>query len=177
MKTRVQELRERDGRVLRRALGVAALLHLAAFVLWPGYRVESPPSDPGARMKAVHGVAGTPTYVSVLFGPPDILEADGTVSSEPPERVLAADRILRLPTECDDLKLPGRTPVTGRVRVRVGTAGLAKATGLARSTGDPCADEVLATVADALRYLWLPSERFPAPVDLIQPVTLNLVSS
>ena len=39
--------------------------------------------------------------------------------------------------------------------------------------GDACGDQVIETVAGDLLYHWLPSERFPAPVDLIQPVTLT----
>ena len=41
-----------------------------------------------------------------------------------------------------------------------------------QSTGDACADEVLSRVAGDLWYRWLPSEEFPAPVDLVQPITL-----
>jgi hypothetical protein len=176
MKTRAQELRERDRRVLRWSLGAAVLIHVAAFVLWPGFRVEDLP-DAGEDMKAMHGVEGTPTYVDVVFGPPRIFGPDGTVATEPPTRVLAAERILRLPTECDNLEEPGRTPVEGQVRLKVVASGRTAVAGLEQSTGDACADEVLFTVAQALLYRWLPNDRFPAPVDLIQPVTLTSASS
>ena len=45
--------------------------------------------------------------------------------------------------------------------------------GIEESTGDECADQVILTLANDLFYRWIPSERFPAPVDLIQPVTLT----
>lgn len=47
-----------------------------------------------------------------------------------------------------------------------------RTTKLTRSTGDRCGDEILTEMADALVYHWLPTERFPAPVDLLQPVTV-----
>jgi hypothetical protein len=115
---------------------------------------------------------GTVVYVDVLFGPPEISLPDGTTSLEPPERVLAADRILQLPTSCGHLVEEERTPVEGRVRLGVSSSGQTQIREVVRGTGDPCADEVMIAVADALEYRWLPNERYPPPVDLVQPVTL-----
>ncbi len=154
------------------SFGLAALLHIAVFVLWPGFRIELLPGSDG-RGETVSEAEGSPTFVDVFFGPPDIFEIDGTLSREPPERVLEADRVLQLPTECATLSQEGRTPAYGRVRLRVRPSGRADVIGIAQSTGDECGDDVIETVAGDLLYHWLPSERFPAPVDLIQPVTLT----
>ena len=39
------------------------------------------------------------------------------------------------------------------------------------STGSACGDATLARVAGDLWYRWLPSEEFPAPVDVVQPLS------
>jgi hypothetical protein len=171
-RSRSAELREKNRRVFAWSLGLAALIHIAVFVLWPGFRVE-PLAGSGGQDQAVSEAEGGLTFVDVFFGPPDIFEVDGMLSREPPDRVLEADRVLQLPTECATLGQEGRTPAYGRVRVRVRPSGRADVVGIAESTGDECGDEVIRTVAGDLLYHWLPSERFPAPVDLIQPVTLT----
>ena len=154
------------------SLCLAALIHVAAFVLWPGFRIELLPGLDGMGETASEAEGGL-TFVDVFFGPPDIFEVDGMLSREPPERVLEADRVLELPTECATLTQEGRTPAYGRVRLQVRPSGRADVVGLVESTGDECGDDVIKTVAGDLLYHWLPSERFPAPVDLIQPVTLT----
>jgi len=42
-----------------------------------------------------------------------------------------------------------------------------------RSSGIRCADDLLERVAGDLLYHWLPSEDFPAPVELTQPMRLS----
>lgn len=170
-RTRSEELRERNRRVLLWSLGVASVLHVAAFVLWPEYTVE-PLTAPDAKLETLGDTGGIALYVEVTFGPPEIFERDGTISVDSPRRQLEAARVLRLPQECARLTDPEALPYRGSVRLGLGTEGRAEAGGIVASTGDACADQVIRTVADALWYRWLPNERFPAPVDLIQPVTL-----
>lgn len=167
MKTRAGERRRGERRVLLWSLLAAATLHVAAFLLWPAMAVEPLPG-----VQAGIDLHGAAVYVDVLFGPPDIFEADGSLSEEPPERVLEVDRILSLRTGCPTLTRQGRPPAHGSARLRIGASGDAELRGVHESTGDACADEVLAVTAGALKYHWLPSARFPSPVDLIQPVTL-----
>jgi hypothetical protein len=166
--SRSAELRQRHRRVSRWSLGIAVLLHVLVFMFWPGLRVESPDvSDPESRVG--EPAQGRPTYVEATFGPPDIFEADGTLSRQ--DRELEADHILLLPPGCVVLSEDARPPA-GRVRLRVWKSGRTDVVELAESTGSECGDEVITALADALWYRWLPNERYPAPVDLIQPVTL-----
>lgn len=124
-------------------------------------------------IQTVGGIDGLAVAVDVCFGPPMILEADVSVSLEPPGRVLQADRLLGLPTECDVLLEPDRTPARGLVRLQVVASGHTVVGGIEESTERECADEVLLTVANDLLYRWIPNDRFPAPVDLFRPVTLT----
>jgi len=163
MKTRTGEIRKDQRRVLLWSLFIASALHVAVFLAWPTMTVKLPPQ---ARS---HDAS---VYVDVLFGPPGILGADGSISREPLERFLGVDRILNLKTECQTLTLQGETLARGSVYLRVGKSGHAGFQRIHESTGHECADQVIAGAAAALRYDWLPNERFPAPVDLIQPVTV-----
>lgn len=173
MRSRSAELRKRERRVLAWSLVAAAALHVAVFVLWRGYRVE--PLTGSSDMRVGSGqTTGTAVYVEVVFGAPVILGPDGSRFPEPPERMLEAARVLRLPPECAGLGGDGALPVDGRVRLRVNARGRAEVLETLDSTGDACGDEVVRTVSDALWYRWLPSERFPAPVDVLQPVRLVL---
>ena len=43
-----------------------------------------------------------------------------------------------------------------------------------RSSGSYCWDRALASIAGDLWYRWLPTELFPAPIRLYQPVSLSL---
>ena len=171
MKTRSAQLLGTHRRVLAWSLGIAVVLHLALFFLTPQFDVKPLPGSEAQR-QAENGGASVLMFVDVLFGPPAIYTGDGTLSSEPPDRVLEAQRMLPLPTECASLDYDWRTPARARVRLRVRASGRATVVELTESTGDPCGDEVITKMADALRYRWLPDERFPAPVDLIQPVTI-----
>lgn len=168
---RTDELRKRDRRVLRWSLGVAAALHVAVFVLFPAFRVEVL-STPDLELDTV-GVAGVANAtVEVLFGPTIVRLADGSGWEAPSDRVLSADRDVRLPEECLHLAGEERPPMTGRVGLRIKASGRVDVMGLASGTGDPCADGVLSEVAGALWYHWLPNDRAPAPVLVEQPVTL-----
>ncbi len=170
MSRRHERIRQRERRVLAWSLALAAFAHLAVLVWWPGIRFAFETDD---DIRLAGPSEGTPVFVDLLFGPTEIVGPDGGTFHEPPEHVLAADRVLRLPTECTALAEEGRTPTSGRVRLSIDTNGYTELRGLVGSTGDPCGDEVITAAADALRYRWLPNDRFPAPVDVIQPVTLT----
>ena len=165
MKTRSAELRNRERKIFAWSLAAAVVIHLVVVWLSPEFEIEvlAENDEDGS------GGTGIPTFVDVLFGPPEISESDGTVSREPADRVLQVDHILGLETECAALN---QTPAHGRVRLRVNAIGHVSVMELTDGTQDECVNEVMTTVADALWYRWLPSGRFPAPVDLIQPITL-----
>ncbi len=172
MSTRGDELRKKQNKILAWSLAFAAVFHAALFLLWPTMTVEPLPVTDTPILAAVP-IVGPALMVDVHFGPPRIFESDGAVSVEPPERVLETSRILSVPTGCQNLVGQGRTPARGRVRLRVVASGHTLVDGIEESTGDKCADQVILTLANDLLYRWIPSERFPAPVDLIQPVTLT----
>ena len=173
MTTRSEVLRKRNRKVLAWSMAIAVVVHVAAFLLVPSFGGELRMADSPPGGEEVNLMIRNPTFVDVTFGPPDIFDADGAVWKEPADRVLQADRILSLPTQCEALSREGRVPALGRVRLRVNASGRVNVMGLAEGTGDPCADEVITTVAADLWYRWLPNERFAAPVDLIQPITLE----
>jgi len=171
MRSRAAELRERHRRVFRISLGAAILIHVAVFALWPAFRTEPfPGSD--REPQADGGGDGEPVYVQLLFGPPEIFERNGQLFRE--TRRLEADHVLPLPLECVAPGRELRLPARGRLQLRVWKSGRADVTELVESSGSECGDAVITAGADALHYHWLPNERFPAPVELIQPVTLLL---
>ena len=172
MSNRTTELRRRERRILIWSLTAAVGFHVLLFVFWPAWKVEPFPFSE-FEPRSGSGDRGPAVYVDVTFGPPEISAEDGSVSVEPPHRVLRATRILGVPTNCVALSQEGVTPAEGRVRLRVFYDGHAEVLEMTKSSGNDCADEVITAAADALRYHWLPSERFPAPVDLIQPVILT----
>ena len=169
MKSRADELRKQHRTVLAWALAAAAALHVGFFLLLPGLRTEAT-WNANAHLEGVDATGGDP--VDVRFGPPAITASDGAVVQEPPERRLQIVRLMRLPANCDVLRRLGSTLVRGSVRLRVDPGGYAKGVGLAESTGHTCADQMIMRLAGDLQYHWLPNERFPAPVELVQPVTL-----
>ena len=172
MQTRAQQLRARDRKVLAWSLGVAAVLHVLAFWLLPGIQAQ-PVNAPDVELRRTpNAKGGERALVAVLFGPPSITEQGGGVWTEPSDRVLKAARLVSLPRECITLVGQDRTPIHGRVHLQVDAGGLAANATMAESTGDACGDKVLALLAGDLWYHWLPTKRFPAPVDLVQPVTL-----
>lgn len=172
--TRARELRRRHRKILGWSLGVAAVAHVAVLFLTPPFEtVPLPGSGPGPERADSSGAVSA--EVDILFGPPVIWTHDGALWLEPPERHLEARRGVQLPALCAGLARPARPPLRGRVRLRVASTGRAEVMRLAESSGDLCADQVLTDVANSLLYRWLPNERFPAPVELLQPVTLTAV--
>lgn len=170
-----EELRAWNRKVFAWSYAIAALV-LGALFLWsPTYRV-GPLKSAEVQGGAAEPTAMTPMFVRISFGPPDIFLEDGTVSREPEDRVLEVDRVVELPTECEDAYREESLPASGEVRLRVPSSGRAEVVEVSRSAGDACGDRLITTVADALRYHWLPDERFPAPVELLQPVTVWEVS-
>lgn len=177
IRTRSAELRARNRTVYFWSFTVAALAYVVVLFVWaPTFEIESLDGTPIQQRSTVQ-FAESPTFVEVLFGPPEISGADGTVWQEPGERVLEIGRLLELPPECSASLASGqvREPAFGFVRLRVLVDGHVDVDSveLTQSTGDACGDRVIAAVADALWYHWLPNERFPAPVDLIQPIMLE----
>lgn len=171
MGTRSEQLRRRHRKILAGSLAGAALLHLAVFLLMPEFRAD-PLFGSDAERDTVSVVGLANASVEILFGPPIIRVADGSTWTEPPDRVLPAERGVRLEGACSALLREGGTPLRGRVRLRVRASGRVDVLGLPRGTGEDCGDRILREVAADLWYHWLPNERFPAPVDLVQPVTL-----
>jgi len=166
-------LRRKHRRVFRWSLGLAVLIHVALlyFGLW-----RRPGAGTGPDTELAEGTS--PVFgglaVTVHFGPPGIVDETRAIAQEPPWRVLSASRILPPPYGCvsHDWLEPGFAK--GEVRLSVGETGRPDEVVVARSTGDPCWDGVMQGLARDLRYRWLPNERFAAPVDVFQPVTLTL---
>ncbi|MGI9627671.1 MAG: hypothetical protein ACR2QM_12600 [Longimicrobiales bacterium] len=173
MTNRSAELRARERRILRGSLGVAVALHAVAFGFVAWTRV-APEWSPGNEMVRLDEGSWSGTRVDVFFGPPMIFEADGAVAEQPPERTLEAARSLQMPPACFDRDLPPSAPGSGQVRLTVNASGRIDAVTLDKSTGDACWDLVAKRVAGDLWYRWLPSERFPAPIELLQPITVGL---
>ncbi len=174
MNSRSEMLRRRDRKVFGWALAVAVALHVAVFVLFPGFRFRV--FHAGEVELGSGSRSGSPAVsVEVVFGAPTITDHAGVEWPEPPEHILEAGRVVPVPGECASAIGRTRLPVTGSVRLIVGGSGRASVAHMVQSMGEPCADEIMKVVAEALRYLWLPSERFPNPVDLVQPVTLTSV--
>lgn len=174
MKRTAKQHRERQQRIFAISLMVAVALHVAVFVLMPKF--ETPPvgaSNP--QDGRVVPPIGTPTLLNVLFGPPTISLSDGTEWPEPEDHVLEAQQLANLPPDCAAFSARTEVPVHGSARLVVNGSGHVNVVGVVESTGDPCGDDVLEGVADALHYHWLPSDRFPAPVELVQPMTLSQV--
>lgn len=174
--TRSTELREENRRVFAWSLGIAVLAHVAVLAFSPTFRAELITGS-DIELESVSEGGSTRVAVDVFFGPPDIFEANGTLSRESPDRVLEAKRALGLPAECAALDHKGQTPAHGQVRLTLNASGRVDAAELVESTGDPCGDESMVAVANALWYHWLPSDRFPALVELIQPITIALAQN
>ncbi len=175
MKTRSQQLRARGRKIFAWSLGIAAAIHAAVFLLTPGFRTELVTSSEIRLERPGGSAAGSPILLSIFFGPPTITAPDGTTHTEPPDRVLEAERLVLFPEDCPPLALTAETALRGRVRLRVNPSGRTKVVDVAGSTGNSCGDEVMSIVADALWYHWLPNDAFPPPVELTQPITMTEV--
>ncbi len=168
MSERIKQRRKSERRVLFWCLGVAAVIHVVVFVGFPAIRTGDGPFPIFSDDLTVEAGA---IPLDLFFGPPAISDAAGGLSLEPPARVLEADRLVYLEAGCRALISGSRTVIRGSVRLRVRSNGLTDVLDVVRSTGEPCGDEVLERVAGDLWYRWLPNEDFPAPVELIQPVS------
>ncbi len=175
MSRRSEERRKRERRVLGWSLGVAALVHVVVFAVAPPMQVE-PMVGTDVELDTTGAPGGANAMVRVFFGPPTVILAERERWTAPSERVLSAEREVRLEEACLTLAGDGRTPVAGQVGLRIRASGRVDLLGLEASSGDPCADRILTEVAGDLWYHWLPNERFGAPVQVIQPVTLMAAS-
>jgi len=171
MRSRSEELRARNRRIFAISYLVAALLLVVIFVSAPGFRVQPVPST---EVEHVHAAAipDWPLFGQVLFGPPRIRTTDGPTREEPDARTLEVGRVYNMPSDCKDAFLTESLPISGEVRLHVAATGKADLVEWTESTGSPCVDRFIGQFAAALHYEWLPSDRFPPPVDLIQPVRL-----
>jgi hypothetical protein len=172
LRTRAQELRARDRWVLSWSLLAAVVIHGLVFTYWLT-RPEPVPRGEGIGLSPEDRTPSAGIRLDLFFGPPDIEAPDGTMWKEGPERFLTARRVVQLSSFCDGLTEDGRTPVTGVVRLRLDGTGRVERVDVADGTGDPCGNAAMTAVASDLLYRWLPSERFPAPVELLQPVTIT----
>lgn len=167
--------RRRERRIVWGSLFLAAVVHLVAFAVFP--RIQfSVLDDTRYGEEVLRRYVLGDMAVDVHFGPPRIRTPGGGVAVEPPERILESRNLglseLELHPNCAgsfDAHLP---PWEGSVRLQVGRGGLVTVEGIAESTGDGCVDAALLNTAGALLYRWLPSEHYPAPVQLEQPMRL-----
>ena len=171
--TRSEERRKRDRRLVGISVGIAAILHVVVigFVTWTGPGIELRPGSETVRLEEN---PWTGTSVDVFFGAPRIYRPDGTIAREAPDRVLEAKRILRMPPACLSRDVVPVAPGSGEVRLTVNARGRIDLVVLTRSTGDLCWDQVATRVAGDLWYRWLPNDGFPAPLELLQPLTVGL---
>ena len=157
------------------SLGVAVVIHVAAFAFWPDTPVE-PLGE--LQETAVSGVEeeGVFVEVSAEFIGPEIVASGGRITSERVTRTLEARRLTRVRIECREALGPGRR-YEGEIRLLVNDEGRVDQKELARGSGDPCGDETLLALAGDLWYRWLPSGVHPSPVVVIQPVSVTGVVS
>jgi len=170
----VAERRRHERRIFVRSMIAAVLLHVLAVAYWTGTRADPRSRQPGISIDPDELSEGEGTQVALFFGPPNVYLPDGSLAREDPSRTLSVDRILvSLSSECAHRIGNYSAPVRGRARLRLDDRGHPEDVRLERGTGDVCGDQIVVRVANDLLYLWLPNERFPAPVDLIQPVTVS----
>ena len=169
MSEHLRRRRRADRRVLWWCFGIAALVHGAVFALFPSIRSRDVPFPLFSDDLEVDEGA---IPLDLFFGPPAIADAEGVFALEPPERVLEADRLVFLAPGCRAIIVGSGAVIRGTVRLAVRSNGLADVVGVVRSTGSDCGDAAMERVAGDLWYRWLPSDEFPAPVELIQAVTI-----
>lgn len=173
MTTRSEQLRKRDRKVLAWALFIAVAIHVAVFILMPAVRAGGK-EGLGEKTAAKNPDAGVPlkAVVSVVFGPPTITVGDSTEVTQPSDRTLHTSRIVALPAKCSSLVDGIQGPLLARFRLRIPKTHEAKDVRLVETSGNACADDILVQLTRDLAYHWLPDERFPAPVALVQPAAL-----
>ena len=172
MSERIAQRRRAQRKVFIWGWSVAAALHLVVFLSWRESR-EVRVTVPNADFETVEIVDREPIPLELFFGPPAISNAAGGVSLEPPERHLEVDRLVFLPAGCRALIRGSGAIVRGSVRLAVDETGRTDVRSISQSTGFPCGDAVLRRIAGDLWCRWLPNEEFPAPVELIQPLSFT----
>lgn len=148
---------------------IAAVLHVVLFVVLRETRITV--EDREYDIESIEITDRKPIPLDLFFGPPAITDAAGGFSVEPPERVLEVDRLVYLPGTCRAIIRGSGDVARGSVRLRVNAMGRVDVLGVERSTGFLCGDATLTRVAGDLWYRWLPTEEFPAPVELVQPLS------
>lgn len=174
MESRNEQLRRSGRRVFMASCFVAALVHAAVFAFAPDFQVDDSIVSRTEAPREGPSVSGW-RFVDVTFGPPAILLPDGTISREPPDRVLEARYVdiggIQVSRSCAGRRDEWSEPVSAQVRLTVTNTGRVSQAALLASTGEPCKDEIMRAIAGSVWYHWLPGDRFEAPVELIQPMT------
>jgi hypothetical protein len=173
MEARADLLRRRDRRVFRWSFAIAVVVHGLVLAFGPWFRTE--PVSLSATELVESGppaLGGIP--VDVFFGPPAIVLAADSLETQPPGRVLRAFRAIPAPVGCATNDWLARESAAGSVRLTLRETGRVETVEIVEGTGDRCWDMIVAGLAGDLLYRWLPSERFPMPVELVQPVTVTL---
>ncbi|MCY3613288.1 MAG: hypothetical protein OXH51_17330 [Gemmatimonadetes bacterium] len=170
MSHRIDRRRKADRRLFIGCWVLAGLVHVVLFLVVPDRDARA---RPGLSLDLAETPAPGATLLDLFFGPPAISGPSGRVSVEPPERFLATERLVHVPAACRAVIRSSGNDIRGSVRLRVKITGRVDVTGMAWSSGIRCADDLLQRVAGDLLYHWLPSEEFPAPVELTQPMRLS----
>ena len=169
MSDRIKRRKKAERRLYVLCWSLAAVLHVGLFVVLRQTRITV--EDREYNIESVEITDRKPIPLDLFFGPPAITNATGGYSVEPPERVLEVDRLVYLPGTCRAIIRGTGDVARGSVRLKVNGTGRVDVLGVERSTGFPCGDATLTRVAGDLWYRWLPSEEFPAPVELVQPLS------
>ena len=175
--TRAEQLRRQYRRILGWSVVVAIVVHAGIFVMSPDWEI---PRFASVEPQFVDDEEFVPALalIDATFGPPLIRLPDGTIRQEPPNRVLEAKEVdlrgVRWSTECHWVLTEDFGSVDGEVRLEVGEFGLVSRARISRSSGDGCLDQLLVAVAGTLWYRWLPRADAEAPVDLVQPIRVQL---
>ena len=169
MKSR-EERRTSERRVLLWSLTIAVVVHVLAFLYLPGLRPNEF-ADLEDQTDELALVTGSAIPLDLFFGPPVIRGAEGSLNLEPPERVHGEGRAVFVSAGCKRLIEESADVFYGTVRLSVLETGLVQVAGVVESSGTVCGDYVIERVAADLLYRWLPNDEFPAPVELVQPLT------
>ena len=172
MSERIAQRRKAQRKVFYWGWSVAAALHVILFLAWRESR-EVRVTLPNPDLETLNMVDPEFIPLDLFFGPPAIRNATGGISVEPPERFLEVDRLVILPGNCKALVKGSGAVVRGSVRLAVDETGRTDVRSVHQSTGYPCADVVLWRIAGDLWYRWLPNDEFPAPVELVQPLSFR----
>lgn len=168
--SRSAELRDRNRRILVWSFAGAVLIHIVVFAMWPETPIE-PLGEFGATTVTAVEEEGVFLEIRVEFGGPEIVSSGGRADRRRVARTLETRRLTRMPVECRDAMRVGRT-YDGEVRLVVDQEGRVDRKDMVVGSGDACGDRALLAVAGDLWYRWLPSEEHPAPIVLIQPVSV-----